>query len=92
MKIWKVGKLLANLCDKKEYFIHIISLKQALNHGSILKKCIVSLNPKSHWFENRAKKKRKKKWFWKRFFKMMNNAVFGKKTLKMWQSIEIFSL
>ena len=34
----KVGELLANLQDKTEYVIHIINLKQALNHRLVLKK------------------------------------------------------
>ena len=38
MKIEKVEKLVANLHDKTEYVIHIRNLKQALNHGLILKK------------------------------------------------------
>ena len=38
MKIEKVGKLVANLHDKTEYDIHIRHLKQALNHGLLLKK------------------------------------------------------
>ena len=38
MKIEKVKKLVTNLHDKTEYVIHIRSLKQALNHGLILKK------------------------------------------------------
>ena len=38
MKSEKVEKLEANLHDKTEYFVHIKSLKQALNHGFILKK------------------------------------------------------
>ena len=37
MKIEKVEKLVANLDDKTEYVIHIINLKQALNHGLVLK-------------------------------------------------------
>ena len=37
MKIEKV-KLKANLHDKTEYVIHIRNLKQALNHGLVLKK------------------------------------------------------
>ena len=37
MKIEKIGKLIANLNDKTEYVIHIRSLKQALNHGLVLK-------------------------------------------------------
>ena len=38
IKIEKFKNLLANLHDKKEYFIHIRNLKQALNHGLVLKK------------------------------------------------------
>ena len=38
MKIEKIEKLLANLHDKTEYVIHIRNLKQALNHGLVLKK------------------------------------------------------
>ena len=38
MKIEKVEKLLANLLDKTEYIKHIRNLKQALNHGFVLKK------------------------------------------------------
>ena len=38
MKLEMVKKLVANLHDKTEYVIHIRNLKQALNHGLILKK------------------------------------------------------
>ena len=38
MKIEKVKKLLANIDDKTEYVIYIRNLKQALNHGLVLKK------------------------------------------------------
>ena len=38
MKIEKVEKLVAKLHDKKEYDKRIKNLKQALNHGLILKK------------------------------------------------------
>ena len=38
MKIDKYNKLLCNLYDKKNYVVHIRSLKQALHHGLILKK------------------------------------------------------
>ena len=37
MKIKKVGNLVANLHDKTEYVVHIRNLKQALNHGLVLK-------------------------------------------------------
>ena len=38
MKIEKAEKLVANLHDKTEHVIHIRNLKQALNHGLVLKK------------------------------------------------------
>ena len=38
MKINKCSKLVCNLYDKNSYVVHIRSLKQALNHGLILKK------------------------------------------------------
>ena len=37
MKIEKVKKLVTNLHDQTEYVIHKRNLKQALNHGLILK-------------------------------------------------------
>ena len=38
MKVNKSNKLVCNLFNKKEYVVHINSLKQALNHGLKLKK------------------------------------------------------
>ena len=38
MKINKCEKLVCNTRDKENYVIHIVSLKQALNHGLILKR------------------------------------------------------
>ena len=43
MKIEKVEKLEVNLHNKKEYGIHIRNLKQGVNHGLVLRKCIASL-------------------------------------------------
>ena len=43
MKINQCSKLLCNLNDKENYSIHIVALKQALNHGLVLKKYIVLL-------------------------------------------------
>ena len=37
-KINKIENLIFNLSDKENYAVHIRSLKQALNHGPILKK------------------------------------------------------
>ena len=38
MKINKCEKLVCNARNKENYIIHIVSLKQALNHGLILKR------------------------------------------------------
>ena len=38
IKIGKVEKLVTNLHDKTEYVVHITKLRQALNHGLVLKK------------------------------------------------------
>ena len=49
MEIEKVEKLLTNLHDKSKYVIHIRNLKQALNHGLILKNVhrVVKFNQKA---------------------------------------------
>ena len=60
MTIEKVGKLDANLHDKKEYDIHR-NLKQALNYGLALKKVqkSKSFTKIIHQYELRAKKRYK---------------------------------
>ena len=42
LKIDKFKKLVCHLYDKKSYVVHIKSLKQALNHGLIIKKLCCS--------------------------------------------------
>ena len=84
MKIEKVEKLVANLHDKTEYVILIGNLKQALNHGLVLKKVhrIIKYKQKA-WLKsyidmNTDLRKKTKNDFKKDFFKLMNNADFGK--------------
>ena len=84
MKIDKCKKLVCNLRNKKKYIVHIRSLKQALNHGLKLKKVhrIIEFNQES-WLKNYTDmntelRKIAKNDFEKDFFKLMNNAVFGK--------------
>ena len=84
MKIEKVEKLVANLHDKTEYVIHIRNLKQALNHGLVLKKVhrVIKFNQNA-WLKpyidmNTDLRKKAKNDFETDFLKLINNAVFGK--------------
>ena len=84
LKINKVEKLVPNLYGKKKYVIHIRALGQTLKHGLILKKVhrMIEFN-QSAWLKpyidfNTELRKRAKKDFEKDFFKLMNNAAFGK--------------
>ena len=84
MELGKVEKDVTNLHDKNEYVAHIINLKQALNHGLILKKAhrVIKFNQKA-WLEpyikmNTDLRKIAKNDFENIFFKLMNNEVFGK--------------
>ena len=82
MKIDKCSKRVCNLYDKNVF--HIRSLKQALNHGLILKKVhrVIQFNQKS-WLKpyidmNTELRKQVKNDFEKDFYKLMNNSVFGR--------------
>ena len=84
MKIDKCKKLVCNLPNKKKYVVHMRSLRQALNHGLKLKKVhrIIEFNQEA-WLKpyidmNTELRKIAKNDFEKDFFKLMNNAVFGK--------------
>ena len=68
---------------KTEYVVHIRTLKQALNHGLILKKVhrVTQFNQEA-WLKpyieiNTKLRTESKNDFEKDFFKLMNNAVFG---------------
>ena len=70
--------------DKKNYIVHIKALKQALNHGLKLTKVnrVIEFKQKP-WMtkyigENTKLRKEAKNEAEKSFFKLMNNAVFGK--------------
>ena len=83
-KIQKCNKLVCNVHDKKNYVVHIRDLKQALNPGLILKKVhrVIQVNQKA-WLKpyidmNTKLRKEAKNDFEKDFYKLMNNAVFGK--------------
>ena len=84
MKIDKCKKLVCNLHDKKRYVLHIRSLKQTLDYKLKLEKIhrVIEFNQKL-WLKpyidmNTELRKIAKNDFEKDFFKLMNNAVFGK--------------
>ena len=84
IKIEKFEKLVVNLHDKSEYVIHIRNLKQALIHGLVLKTFhkVIKFNQnaslKPYIDMNTDLRKKAKNNSEKDFFKLMNNAVFGK--------------
>ena len=78
MKIDKTQKLVCNLCDKKKYVVHISILKQALNHGLKLKNVHRVIEFNINIDINTELRKKASNDFEKDFFKLMNNAVFGK--------------
>ena len=76
MKIEKVKKPVTNLHDKTEYVIYIKNLKQALNHGLILKKSdrVIKFNQKA-WLNpyigvNTKLRQKTKKYFEKKLFQV----------------------
>ena len=83
MKIDKCNKLVCILYDKKDYVVPIRSLKQVLNHGLILKKIhgVIQFNQKAWlktYIDMNTELRKRENDCEKDFFKLMNNAVFGK--------------
>ena len=83
-KVNKVEKLIFSIEDKENYVVHIKVLKQALNHGLVLKKVhrIIQFYQKD-WLKpyidmNTELRKKAKNDFQKDFFKLMNNSVLEK--------------
>ena len=80
MEIEKVEKLIPNLHNRTEYVICIKNLKQALNHGLVLKKVrrIIKFNQKA-WLKSYIDMNTG---LWKKgendFFKLINNSDFGR--------------
>ena len=83
-KLEKVEKLACIIENKEKYVIHIRALKQALNHGLILKDVhrVIKFNQEA-WLKpyidmNTKLRKEAKSEFEKDLFKLMNNSFFGK--------------
>ena len=83
-KVNKVEKLICSIENKEKYVIHIIYLKQVLNHGLKLKKVHRIIQFKQNaWLKvhidiNTELRKNAKNEFDKDLFKPMNNSVFWK--------------
>ena len=84
MVINKTRKLVCNLHNKKNYVAHINMIKQALDHGLKLKKVhrVIEFEQEA-WLKkyidfNTDLRAKATNDFEKDFFKLMNNAVFGK--------------
>ena len=82
MKIEKAENLVANLRNKTQYVIHIRNLKEALNHGLVLKKVhrVIKFNQKAllkpYTDMNTKLRQKVKNNFEKKLLKLINNAVF----------------
>ena len=84
MKVNKVKKLVCNVTDKENYSIHIVALKQALNHGLKLIRVhsIVSFRQEA-WLKpyidlTTELRKNAKNEFEKDFYKLKINSIYGK--------------
>ena len=83
-KLGNVEKLITRIEDKENYVIHISALKQALNHGLVLKKVhrVIEFRQEA-WLKlyidlNTKLRTEARSDFEKDFFNLMNNSVLGK--------------
>ena len=84
IKINKYSKLICNVTDKRNYSIHIVALKQALNHGlKLIRVHSVISFTKEAWLKpyidlNTELRKNAKNEFEKDFYKLKINSIYGK--------------
>ena len=95
MKIEKIGKLATHLHDKTEYIIHMRNLKQAWNHGLILKKDhgLIKFNENAWLKANidmNTKLVNKQKIILTKTFSSWWTMQLFEKLWKIWENIEIF--
>ena len=90
----KCTKLVCNLNDKENYHVHILTLKQPLNHGLKFKKVHRAVKfIQEFWLKpyiemNTEVRMKAKTDFEKDFFKLMHNSVFGKTMYKITEILE----
>ena len=84
MKINKCSKLVCNLNDRENYPVHIVALKQALNHGLVFKKVHSAISFRQEaWLKpyidlKTELRKNAKSEFEKYFYKLKINSIYGK--------------
>ena len=90
-----ITKLVPNLMDKKKYVVHYKTLQLYLSLGMKVKKVhrILEFNEKP-WMEpyirlNTELRKKAKSAFEKKFYKLMNNSVFGKTMENLRKRVDI---
>ena len=97
-KINKVDKLISSFYTKKNYVVHYKNLKQYLKEGLILEKVHRGIEfYQSSWMEDyittntNLRKEAKQNSFKSNYFKLTNNAVFGKtiENIRKRQNVEL---
>ena len=95
LQVNQIDKLICSFLPKKHYIVHYKNLKQYLQEGMILKKVHRGIKfYQSPWMEPYIRKNtdlriKTENAFEKDFFKLMNNAVFGKtiENIRKWQNV-----